>query len=100
MLKEMNEYSYKQMQEWLAEHHYEFDDGLCSSYCICIWDGPDFYVLYYDKTGKLNHVNIEKEEEGVDEEYFNTFVKYNGPITKEKALNAFSIAARVWGNEW
>lgn len=35
-----------------------------------------------------------------DEEYFNTFVKYNGPITKEKALNAFSIAARVWGNEW
>ena len=35
-----------------------------------------------------------------DEEYFNIFVEHNGPITKEKALNAFSIAARVWGNEW
>lgn len=34
------------------------------------------------------------------EEYFNIFVEHNGPITKEKALNAFSITARVWGNEW
>jgi hypothetical protein len=74
MLREMNEYSYKQMQEWLAERHYEFDAEMMDFvvheedyYCICIWDGPDFYVLYYDKTGKLNRVNIEKAEEEVDE---------------------------------
>jgi hypothetical protein len=74
MLKEMNEYSYWQMQEWLKERQYEFDAEMMDFvvfeedyYCICIWDGPAFYVLYYDKTGKLNRVNIEKEEEEVDE---------------------------------
>lgn len=74
MLKEMNEYSYEQMREWLEERHYEFDAEIMDwvafeedYYCICIWDGPDSYVLYYDKTGKLNRVNIEKEEEEVDE---------------------------------
>ena len=34
-----------------------------------------------------------------DEEYFNIFVEHNGPITKEKALNAFSLASRVWGDK-
>lgn len=68
MLKELNfsDYSYREMQKWLTEHHYKFDAEMMEwvvheedYYCICIWDEVDFYVLYYGRDGKLNRANIE-----------------------------------------
>lgn len=68
MFKELNfsEYSFDQMRNWLAVHHYTYDAEMMDwvafeedYYCICVWDGPDFYILYYGRDGKLNRVEME-----------------------------------------